>query len=232
MRRSLCSGYLYHSARAQGVEEYANLLTGMPCHLHPSSALRVMGASPDYVVYHELVYTSKEHMICVSAVDPEWLVEAGPRFFRLREGANSRKRAAEAAAAARAQLEEGVPPTAASGGASVRGGSGSLGGPSTPAFSDARFTGLSTGGSRLPTMQRWAAADAETPMITSGGMDDDFHAGAGAGETAPGYKRGRGKKGGGSGSGGGTRQGIAAAMARLQAREFQKRGKTPKRSGF
>lgn len=29
--------------------------TGMPAHLHPSSALYGLGYTPDYVVYHELV---------------------------------------------------------------------------------------------------------------------------------------------------------------------------------
>ena len=33
--------------------------TGMPCHLHPTSALFGMGYTPDYIVYHELVMTSK-----------------------------------------------------------------------------------------------------------------------------------------------------------------------------
>jgi hypothetical protein len=30
---------------------------GMPCHLHPSSALYGLGYTPDYVCYHELVFT-------------------------------------------------------------------------------------------------------------------------------------------------------------------------------
>ena len=28
------------------------MLNGMPCHLHPSSALFGLGYTPDYVVYH------------------------------------------------------------------------------------------------------------------------------------------------------------------------------------
>ena len=36
-----------------------NMRTGMPCHLHPTSALFGMGFTPDYIVYHELVMTSK-----------------------------------------------------------------------------------------------------------------------------------------------------------------------------
>jgi len=43
----------------QGLGEYVNLRTGMPCHLHPTSALSGMGYTPDYIVYHELVMTAK-----------------------------------------------------------------------------------------------------------------------------------------------------------------------------
>ena len=43
----------------QGLGEYVNARTGMPCHLHPTSALFGMGFTPDYIVYHELIMTSK-----------------------------------------------------------------------------------------------------------------------------------------------------------------------------
>jgi HrpA-like RNA helicase len=43
------------------VAEYLNMRSGMPCHLHPSSALYGMGVQPEYIVYHELVMTSKEY---------------------------------------------------------------------------------------------------------------------------------------------------------------------------
>ena len=38
--------------RHQGIGEYVNMLNGMPCYLHPSSALFGLGYTPDYVVYH------------------------------------------------------------------------------------------------------------------------------------------------------------------------------------
>lgn len=56
----------------------------MPCFLHPTSALYGLGYTPDYIVYHELVYTTKEYMQCVTAVDPEWLAEMGPTFFSIK----------------------------------------------------------------------------------------------------------------------------------------------------
>jgi pre-mRNA-splicing factor ATP-dependent RNA helicase DHX38/PRP16 len=60
VRKAICSAYFYNSARIKGIGEYVNMLTGMPCHLHPSSALYGLGYTPDFVCYHELIYTSKE----------------------------------------------------------------------------------------------------------------------------------------------------------------------------
>jgi pre-mRNA-splicing factor ATP-dependent RNA helicase DHX38/PRP16 len=57
----------------------------MKCHLHPTSSLYGVGFTPDYVVYHELVLTSKEYMQCVSVVDPHWLALQGPMFFSVKE---------------------------------------------------------------------------------------------------------------------------------------------------
>ena len=75
----------------QGIGEYVNLRTGMPCHLHPTSALFGMGFTPDYVVYHELVMTSREYMQSVTAVEGEWLAELGPMFYSVKESAKSRQ---------------------------------------------------------------------------------------------------------------------------------------------
>jgi pre-mRNA-splicing factor ATP-dependent RNA helicase DHX38/PRP16 len=46
------------------------LRTGVPCVLHPTSSIYALGFTPDYVVYHELIMTSKEYMQCVTSVDP------------------------------------------------------------------------------------------------------------------------------------------------------------------
>ena len=59
VRKCICSAYFHQAARIKGLGEYVNMRTGMPCHLHPTSALFGMGYTPDYIVYHELVMTSK-----------------------------------------------------------------------------------------------------------------------------------------------------------------------------
>ena len=59
---------LYSLSLFQGIGEYVNCRTGMPCHLHPTSALFGMGFTPDYVVYHELVMTSKVNSVVLCRV--------------------------------------------------------------------------------------------------------------------------------------------------------------------
>jgi pre-mRNA-splicing factor ATP-dependent RNA helicase DHX38/PRP16 len=84
VRRAVCSAYFGNAAKFKAVGEYVNCRTGAPAFLHPSSALFGLGHVPGYVVYHELVLTTKEYMQAVTAVEPEWLAEAGPMFFSVR----------------------------------------------------------------------------------------------------------------------------------------------------
>ncbi|XVE52800.1 hypothetical protein DITRI_Ditri02bG0153100 [Diplodiscus trichospermus] len=85
VRKAICSAYFHNAARLKGVGEYVNCRNGMPCHLHPSSALYGLGYTPEHVVYHELILTTKEYMQCVTAVEPQWLAELGPMFFSVKE---------------------------------------------------------------------------------------------------------------------------------------------------
>ena len=96
VRKTICSGYFHNASKIKGIGEYVNLRTGIPCVLHPSSAIYGLGFTPDYVVYHELVMTTKEYMQQVTAVDPHWLAEMGPMFFSVKEAyGNKMKREIE-----------------------------------------------------------------------------------------------------------------------------------------
>lgn len=70
IRKCICSGYYHQAARVKGLGEFINLRTNVTMQLHPTSALYGLGYVPDYVVYHELILTSKEYMSVVTAVDP------------------------------------------------------------------------------------------------------------------------------------------------------------------
>ncbi|MCL7039666.1 hypothetical protein MKW94_021830 [Papaver nudicaule] len=72
-----------------GIGEYVNCRNGMPCYLPQNSALYGLGYTPDYVVYHELILTTKEYMQCATAVEPQWLAEMGPMFFSVKDSDTS-----------------------------------------------------------------------------------------------------------------------------------------------
>ena len=51
----------------------------------PDARLTLLADTPSYVVYHELILTSKEYMTQVTAIDPYWLAELGPVFYSVKE---------------------------------------------------------------------------------------------------------------------------------------------------
>jgi pre-mRNA-splicing factor ATP-dependent RNA helicase DHX38/PRP16 len=85
IRKCICSGYYHQAAKVKGIGEYINLRTSVTVQLHPTSALYGLGYLPDYVVYHELILTSKEYMSTVTAVDPHWLAELGGVFYSVKQ---------------------------------------------------------------------------------------------------------------------------------------------------
>lgn len=91
LRQVIATAYFVNVARLKGLSEYVNLRTGVPCHLHPTSALYGLGITPDYVIYHELVLTTKEYMQCVTSVDPLWLAKLYPMFFSVKDDWKSRQ---------------------------------------------------------------------------------------------------------------------------------------------
>ncbi|KAM0325863.1 hypothetical protein ACHAQA_007166 [Verticillium albo-atrum] len=81
VRQALCSGFFRNAARKDPQEGYKTLTEGTPVYLHPSSAL--FGKQAEWVIYHTLVLTTKEYMHCSTTIEPKWLVEAAPTFFKV-----------------------------------------------------------------------------------------------------------------------------------------------------
>ena len=80
IRRAICSGYFFNCAKKDPQEGYKTLVEQTPVYIHPSSSL--FHSQPDWVVYFELVLTTKEYMREVCSIEPKWLVELAPRFFK------------------------------------------------------------------------------------------------------------------------------------------------------
>uniref|UniRef100_A0A7S2TA84 RNA helicase n=1 Tax=Chloropicon roscoffensis TaxID=1461544 RepID=A0A7S2TA84_9CHLO len=80
IRRAICSGYFYNCAKKDPQEGYKTLVEQTPVYIHPSSSL--FHSQPDWVVYFELVLTTKEYMRECCSIEPKWLIELAPRFFK------------------------------------------------------------------------------------------------------------------------------------------------------
>ncbi|XP_008117668.3 ATP-dependent RNA helicase DHX33 isoform X1 [Anolis carolinensis] len=82
LRRCLAHSLFLQSAELQPDGSYAASEARQPAAIHPSSAL--FHSRPACLVYTELLHTSKCYMRGLCPVDPEWLFDAAPEYFRRR----------------------------------------------------------------------------------------------------------------------------------------------------
>ncbi|KFM23132.1 Putative pre-mRNA-splicing factor ATP-dependent RNA helicase DHX16 [Auxenochlorella protothecoides] len=83
MRKAITAGFFYHTASLQRNGSYRTVKNPQTVAIHPSSGLAE--ALPRWLVYHELVLTTKEYMRVVSEIKPEWLVEIAPHYYSRKE---------------------------------------------------------------------------------------------------------------------------------------------------
>ncbi|KAI4243457.1 MAG: hypothetical protein L6R40_003459 [Gallowayella cf. fulva] len=84
IQKSLVAGFFPNAARLQkGGDSYRTVKNSMTVYLHPSSVL--FEVNPRWVIFYELVLTSKEYMRSDLPVQPEWLVEAAPHFYKSKD---------------------------------------------------------------------------------------------------------------------------------------------------
>ena len=80
VQKSLCAGFFYNSAKlGRDGQSYRGLKSGQSVYIHPSSTLFEKGVK--YVLYYELVLTSKEYIRSVLEIRPEWLTQVAPHYF-------------------------------------------------------------------------------------------------------------------------------------------------------
>lgn len=96
--KSLVAGFFPNAARLQrGGDSYRTVKNGMTTYIHPSSVLTKTGDSPHrFVMYYELVLTSKEYMRNVMPIPtPAWLNEVAPHYHKMKDleglGAENKK---------------------------------------------------------------------------------------------------------------------------------------------
>lgn len=84
IQKSLTSGFFPNAARLQrGGDSYRTVKNGMAVHLHPSSTL--FQINPKWVLFYELVLTSREYMRSNMPLQPEWLTEVAPHYHKKKD---------------------------------------------------------------------------------------------------------------------------------------------------
>ena len=95
IRKAICAGYFRNACkRSREDEGFKILRDDQQVFIHPSSVL--YQKVPDYIIYHELVQTTREYLRDVCVIEPEWLPELAPKLFAKAEaGRLSKSKMAE-----------------------------------------------------------------------------------------------------------------------------------------
>ncbi|CAE7939406.1 unnamed protein product [Symbiodinium sp. KB8] len=80
IRKCITAGYFGNASRRDPQEGYRTLTDHNQVYIHPASSL--YQRNPEWIVYHELVLTSKEYLRECSTIEPHWLPELAPNLFQ------------------------------------------------------------------------------------------------------------------------------------------------------
>eukprot|EP00299_Pterocystis_sp_00344_P002476 c12799_g1_i1.p1 GENE.c12799_g1_i1~~c12799_g1_i1.p1 ORF type:complete len:461 (-),score=117.84 c12799_g1_i1:61-1332(-) len=83
IRKALTSGFFPHTSRFQRARVYKTVKHNQTVHMHPQSSL--FEDTPQWLIYHELVFTSKEYMRQILEIEPNWLVEIAPHYYQQKD---------------------------------------------------------------------------------------------------------------------------------------------------
>ena len=84
--KALTAGFFSNAARLQrGGDSYRTVKNGQSVYIHPTSVLMGGESPPKWIVYYELVLTSKEYMRSCFPLKPEWLTEVAPHYYKKKD---------------------------------------------------------------------------------------------------------------------------------------------------
>jgi len=93
IRKAIVSGFFANAAQIQPNGSYKPVRGSQELWIHPGSSL--YNAAPKWVVFHEVVFTTKNFMRELTVIDPFWLSELAPQFYEYQSASHGIKRAAE-----------------------------------------------------------------------------------------------------------------------------------------
>ena len=83
IRKAVTAGYFYHTSRLSKGGNYKTVKHNQTVMVHPNSSM--FEDLPRWVIYHELVFTTKEYMRNVIEIKNDWLLEVAPHYYKAKE---------------------------------------------------------------------------------------------------------------------------------------------------
>eukprot|EP00056_Hartaetosiga_gracilis_P006216 m.94293 g.94293 ORF g.94293 m.94293 type:complete len:1049 (+) comp12409_c0_seq3:50-3196(+) len=83
IRKAITSGFFYHTARFGKGGSYRTVKNSQSVFIHPHSSL--FEKNVRWVIYHELVFTTKEYIRQVIEIENKWLLEVAPHYYKPKE---------------------------------------------------------------------------------------------------------------------------------------------------
>lgn len=83
IRKAITAGFFYHTGRLSKGGVYKSVKHQQTVHIHPNSSL--FEELPRWVVYYELVFTTKEYMRQIIEIENGWLLEVAPHYYKAKD---------------------------------------------------------------------------------------------------------------------------------------------------
>ncbi|XP_048132238.1 probable pre-mRNA-splicing factor ATP-dependent RNA helicase DEAH9 isoform X4 [Rhodamnia argentea] len=83
VRKAVTTGFFANACRLEPFTHngmYKTVRTSQEVYIHPSSVL--FRVNPKWIVYHSIVSTDRQYMRNVATIEPSWLREVAPHFYR------------------------------------------------------------------------------------------------------------------------------------------------------
>jgi ATP-dependent RNA helicase DHX8/PRP22 len=90
VQMAIVSGFFRNAAKKDPTEGYKTQVEQQVAFVHPSSSL--FNRQPEWLIYHSITATTREYMREVTMIDPKWLTEFAPNFFRMADPTRMSKR--------------------------------------------------------------------------------------------------------------------------------------------
>ncbi|XP_059669980.1 probable pre-mRNA-splicing factor ATP-dependent RNA helicase DEAH9 isoform X2 [Cornus florida] len=86
VRKAITAGFFSNACHLEAFSHnglYKTVRSSQEVYIHPSSVL--FRVNPKWVIYHSIMSTDRQYMRNVISIDPSWLREAAPHFYRQKQ---------------------------------------------------------------------------------------------------------------------------------------------------